>query len=86
MLLSHPAHSSNTLVIALLPLLSWLVLRSSTVVAKRLGVTGMDALTRVMGFLLICIGIQFVATGFMEGLTDQRITGPIVEAIRQASY
>lgn len=66
-------------------LVSWLVLRSSTRVAEYLGVTGMNALTRVMGFLLVCIGIQFIATGVFEGLTDQRIMGPIVDAVRQAS-
>ena len=45
----------------------------------------MNALTRVMGFLLVCIGIQFIATGVFEALTDQRIMGPIVDAVRQAS-
>ncbi len=70
--------------IGLVAFVTWLVLRSSTVVARYLGVTGINALTRVMGFLLVCIGIEFVATGFFEGLTDQAIMGPVVEAVRQA--
>ena len=71
--------------IGIVAFISWLVLRSSTTVAQYLGVTGMNALTRVMGFLLICIGIQFFATGFVEGLTQPRIMNAIVEAVRQAS-
>ena len=71
--------------IVMVSIISWLILRSSTLVASKLGVTGMNVLTRVMGFLLVCIGIQFVATGFFEGLTDQKVMGPIVEAVRQAA-
>ncbi|MGB2691922.1 MAG: MarC family NAAT transporter [Thermodesulfobacteriota bacterium] len=41
----------------------WLVLRSSTRITKLLGPTGIDALTRIMGFILICIGVEFTASG-----------------------
>jgi len=41
-------------------LICWLVLRSSDLVFKLLGHTGIDALTRIMGFLLVCVGCQFV--------------------------
>ena len=34
----------------------------------------MNALTRIMGLLLVCVGIQFIATGFLEGLTGDRVT------------
>lgn len=71
--------------IGIVALVTWLVLRSSTRVAGYLGITGMNALTRIMGFLLICISIEFIATGFFEGLTDQAIMGAIVDAVRQAS-
>lgn len=77
-------YSGVAMGIGLVALVTWLVLRSSTVVARYLGVTGINALTRVMGFLLVCIGIEFVATGFFEGLTDQAIMGSIMEAARQA--
>ena len=41
----------------------WFVLRSSTRIIKILGPTGIDALTRIMGFILICIGVEFAASG-----------------------
>jgi multiple antibiotic resistance protein len=78
-------HVSIAIGICVVALISFLVLRSATLVANYLGVTGMDALTRVMGLLLVCIGIRFVATGLLEGLTDPRVIGPIVEAVRLAA-
>ncbi len=44
-------------------IICWLVLRSSTKIIKILGPTGIDALTRIMGFILICIGVEFTASG-----------------------
>ena len=64
--------------------IAWLVLRSSSRVIEFLGVNGMDALTKVMGFLLVGIGIQFVMTGLFEILTDESIVGAIVDAFRKA--
>jgi len=42
----------------------WLILHSAGRVVRFLGETGIDALTRVMGFLLVCIGCQFVLSSF----------------------
>ncbi len=80
-----PNYGSIAIGICVVAFISFLVLRSATLVADFLGVTGMDALTRVMGLLLVCIGIQFISTGFIEGLTDPTIMGPIVEAVRLAA-
>lgn len=44
--------------------LCWLVLYSSGAVVRFLGDNGINALTRVMGFLLVCIGCQFVLSSF----------------------
>ena len=41
----------------------WLVLRESEALIKHLGVNGANALTRIMGFLLLCIGVQLVIDG-----------------------
>ncbi len=49
--------------ILLTVIICWLVLRSSTKVIKILGPTGIDALTRIMGFILICIGVEFTVSG-----------------------
>lgn len=44
----------------------WFVLRSSTKIIKILGPTGIDALTKIMGFILICIGVEFTVSGIQE--------------------
>ncbi|WP_294532683.1 MarC family NAAT transporter [uncultured Rhodoblastus sp.] len=49
--------------IGLTTLIAWLVLSGSFVLVRFLGPTGIDALTRIFGFLLICIGVQFVLIG-----------------------
>jgi len=61
-------------------ILSWMVLRSSGKVVNVLGKTGVNVMTRLMGLILICIGIQFVANGFIELITDQKIVTLILEA------
>jgi multiple antibiotic resistance protein len=70
--------------IALVTLACWLVLRSSTRVVDKLGETGVSVLTRIMGLLLVCIGIQFVFRGLQEVVTDPSFMGAVVEAIRAA--
>ncbi|AVG15541.1 MULTISPECIES: MarC family NAAT transporter [Chromobacteriaceae] len=48
----------------------WLTLKSSLLISERLGRGGREVMTRLMGFLLICIGVQFVGSGirtFMAG-------------------
>jgi hypothetical protein len=54
-------------------------------VVKLFGVTGMNAMTRIMGLILVCIGIQFVSTGLIEGLTGDLAMQAIVEAVQRAS-
>jgi multiple antibiotic resistance protein len=49
--------------IGLTTIIAWLVLSGSFVLVRFLGPTGIDALTRIFGFLLICIGVQFVLIG-----------------------
>jgi multiple antibiotic resistance protein len=52
--------------IAITAVISYAVLRAATRLEKILGATGMNAMTRIMGFLLICIGIQFVINGVLD--------------------
>jgi multiple antibiotic resistance protein len=51
--------------------ITWLVLRTATSLARVLGASGIDAMTRIFGFLLICIGVQFLLIGISDffGLT-----------------
>jgi len=49
--------------IPLVMLVAWLVLRVAPVVLLRVGRTGVNVLTRLMGLLVMVIGMQFVITG-----------------------
>jgi len=45
---------------------SYVVLRASSQMVRFLGPGGIDAMTRIFGFLLICIGMQFLLTGISD--------------------
>lgn len=64
------AYGGTVLSILLSCVVIWLTLRSAQYVSKLIGAEGMDAMGRLMGFLLVCIGVQFVGSGirtFMAG-------------------
>ncbi len=54
--------------IVLVSAVSWGVLRGARRTVDLLGVTGMNALTRIMGFLLVCVGVQFIGIGIAEAI------------------
>lgn len=54
--------------------LSWITLRLASGLMNLIGQTGMNVVTRLMGLILICIGIRFIAVGFVEGLTGDTMT------------
>jgi len=60
------AHILVAIGIAITAFISYIVLRAATRLNRVLGATGMNAVARIMGFLLICIGIQFVINGVVE--------------------
>ena len=70
-MLSYTAIAGGILLVALV---AWITLHFSASVVRFIGDSGMHALTRIMGLLLVCIGIQFVATGMIEGLTSAEMT------------
>ncbi len=47
-------------------LISFVVLRAASQMVRFLGPGGLDAMTRIFGFLLICIGMQFLLTGVSD--------------------
>jgi multiple antibiotic resistance protein len=51
---------------ALTLLFSYFVLRASTLMVRFMGKSGIDAMTRIFGFLLIAIGMQFLLTGISD--------------------
>jgi multiple antibiotic resistance protein len=47
-------------------LIALAVLRAAASMARFLGPSGIDAMTRIFGFLLIAIGMQFLLTGISD--------------------
>jgi multiple antibiotic resistance protein len=60
------AFTGVILAIVITAIISWLVLRSASLMKRLLGVNGVDSLSRIMGFLLVCIGIQFIINGLKD--------------------
>lgn len=51
----------------------YITLRSSTKLVRFLGVNGLHAMTKIMGFIILCVGVQFIVTGVMGVLTGDQI-------------
>lgn len=62
-------------------LIAYATLRVSGSIVALIGQAGMNALTKVMGFLLVCIGIQFIVNGVLGIATDP----VIIRSIRDAA-
>lgn len=65
------AYGATVASIAVTCLIIWLVLRSAPWMSRRLGSEGINVIARLTGFLLVCIGVQFVGSGirsFMAGI------------------
>lgn len=52
-------------IIVLIGLYIWFALRMSTVISKKLGVTGINIISRVMGLILASISIEFITSGLL---------------------
>lgn len=58
------------IVFLIFSLLLWLSLRSSALIMRFIGNSGVQAISRLMGFLLVCMGIQFVINGSLDVATS----------------
>lgn len=54
------------LVFAIVALILWGSLRSSGAIMRLVGKGGIEAISRLMGFLLVCMGVQFIINGVLE--------------------
>jgi multiple antibiotic resistance protein len=52
--------------ILIVALLAWLALRSAELIGKRLGATGMNIVTRMMGLILSAIAVELIAAGALD--------------------
>lgn len=51
---------------ALVSVIVWLCLRSSGLIMRWVGESGITAIARLMGFLLVCMGVQFIINGALD--------------------
>lgn len=56
--------------IIIVAIITYVTLRVSESVVRVVGVNSMSALSQVMGFLILCIGVQFIVNGVLGILTD----------------
>lgn len=61
--------------------ISWLVLRAAEKFNRVLGETGTVALTRIMGFLMVCIGVQFIINGLRVIIADPTLWTGLAEGL-----
>lgn len=59
-------HISAIVVPILISLILWGGLRSAGSIMRLFGRHGIDAISRIMGFLLVCMGVQFIINGVIE--------------------
>lgn len=74
------AYAGVVLAIILAALVSWLVLRAAEPLRRVLGMNGVNGLARIMGFLLVCIGTQFVINGIRDVALDTAFWSPAIGA------
>jgi len=69
------------LAIVIVALLCFATLRAAERLQRVLGPTGMIALTRLTGFLMICIGVQFIIDGLTAILRDPEFWSGLSQAV-----
>ena len=73
----------ETLGIIVVAVISYILLRIAGSVKNLLGDYGITILTHILGFLLICIGVQFVMLGFHDFILDEDFSRPVLEMIKE---
>ncbi|HCI4574320.1 TPA: MarC family NAAT transporter [Klebsiella quasipneumoniae subsp. similipneumoniae] len=58
------------LTFALVGIILWGCLRSSGAIMRLVGKGGIEAISRLMGFLLVCMGVQFIINGVLEIISN----------------
>jgi len=62
----------------------YLTLRLSTRLVKILGVNGLHAMTKIMGFLILCVGIQFIVNGVIDVASSPELIHGILQVLEEA--
>jgi multiple antibiotic resistance protein len=67
--------------IMIVALVTYVALRLSSRIVKFVGPVGLNAMTKIMGFLIMCIGVQFVVNGVLGIATDPELLRSIQAAL-----
>jgi multiple antibiotic resistance protein len=67
--------------IVIVALLCFATLRAAERLHRVIGPTGMIALTRLTGFLMVCIGVQFIIDGLTANLRDPEFWSGLSQAV-----
>ncbi|MCO6550763.1 MULTISPECIES: MarC family NAAT transporter [unclassified Gilliamella] len=59
-------YTASILVPLLLCIILWFCMRSAGSIMRFMGKSGIEATSRIMGFLLVCVGTQFIINGIKE--------------------
>lgn len=70
--------------ILLVACMVYATLRLSTRLVRVLGVNGLHAMTKIMGFLILCVGVQFIVNGMIEVASSPELIKGIIQAIDNA--
>ena len=62
----------------------YITLRLSTRLVRALGVNGLHAMTKIMGFLILCVGVQFIVNGVVEVAQSPELIEGIIREIDAA--
>lgn len=70
--------------ILLVAVMVYVTLRLSTRLVRFLGVTGLHAMTKIMGFLILCVGVQFIVNGVIGVASSPELINGILDAMEAA--
>jgi multiple antibiotic resistance protein len=62
----------------------FITLRLSTSLVKVLGVNGLQAMTKIMGFIILCIGVQFIVNGIIGVASSPELINSVMKTINSA--
>lgn len=70
--------------ILLVATIVFITLRLSTRLVGVLGVNGLHAMTKIMGFLILCVGVQFIVNGVIGVASSPELINGILHTIENA--
>lgn len=65
---------ATVLAVLLIGLIIWVALRSSTLLLKVLGASGIQVMSRLLGLFVMAIGVQLILNGFADWLRSLNLT------------